>query len=119
MTAIRLVESDHTPALLVCHGRNGRKWFTRAPSAPSAPQKWVPQEALDVDSFAFSVLFGNKPDDPLPRKTGADAWFDRWEAERFEVHEQTCRIAPNEVLTLILISDASMLESDGGGWRRK
>ena len=31
-TAIRLVESDHSPALLVCHGPRGRKWFTRAPS---------------------------------------------------------------------------------------
>lgn len=116
-TAIRLVESDHTPALLVCHSPQGRKWFARA---PSVPQKWFPQDALDADSFAFGVLFGNKPDDPLPRKIGADAWFDRRDAERYEVHEQTCRTASDEILTLVLISDAAMLSEDvgRGSWRR-
>lgn len=113
-TAIRLVESDHTPALLVCHGPNGRKWFTRA---PSLPQKWFPQDALDADSFAFGILFGSNPDDPVPRKIGADAWFDRREAERFEVHEQTYRTGQNEILTLILVSDPAMLEDRGyGAW---
>lgn len=109
-TAIRLVESDHSPALLVCHGPKGRKWFTRA---PTVPQKWFPQDSLDTESFAFDVLFGSKPDDPMPRKIGADAWFDRREAERFEVHEQTRRTGPDEVLTLVLISDAAMLEEEG------
>jgi hypothetical protein len=32
-TAIRLVDGDHSPALLVCHTSQGRKWFTRAPDA--------------------------------------------------------------------------------------
>lgn len=114
-TAIRLVESDHTPALLVCHGPNGRKWFTRA---PSVPKKWFPQQELHIDSFAFGILFANKLDDPMPRKIGADAWFDRREAERFEIHEQTYRTGPNEILTLILISHPDMLEEhDTRGWR--
>jgi hypothetical protein len=113
--AIRLVESDHAPSLLVCHGPKGRKWFTRAPSVPS---KWFPQDSLDADSFAFGVLFGNKPDDSIPRKVGADAWFDRREAERFEVQEQTFRTGPDEILTLVLIEDPKMLEdSDTRGWR--
>jgi hypothetical protein len=116
-TAIRLVESDHTPALLVCHGPNGRKWFARA---PSVPQKWFPQDTLDADSFAFGVLFGGMADDPTPRKIGADAWFDRRDAERYEVHEQTYRTGPEEILTLILVSDPAMLvqEHDRGSWRR-
>lgn len=117
-TAIRLVESDHSPALLVCHGPNGRKWFTRA---PSVPQKWFPQDALDADSSAYGVLFGSKADDPMPRKIGADAWFDRREAERYEVDEQTYRTGPEEILSLILISDQDMLTDDGadrGRWRR-
>jgi hypothetical protein len=115
-TAIRLVESDHTPSLLVCHGPNGRKWFARAPSVPT---KWFPQDALHADSFAFGVLFGGKPDDPTPRKIGADAWFDRWEAERFEVQEQTYRTCPDEILTLVLISDPGMLDDTGGHFRRR
>ena len=59
------------------------------------------------------MLFGNKPDDPIPRKIGADAWFDRREAERFEVHEQTFRTGPDEILTLVLISDPQMLIESG------
>ena len=58
----------------------------------------------------MSVLFGNGPEDPSPRKIGADAWFDRRDAERFEVHEQTMRIGSNEILTLVLISDPAMLD---------
>ena len=106
-TAIRLVESDCSPALLVCHGPNGRKWFTRS---PSVPQRWFPQQNLDADSFAFGIQFGGRPDDPIPRKIGADAWFDRWDAERFEVHEQTLRISPTETLTLVLFSAPKMLD---------
>lgn len=112
-TAIRLVESDHAPALLVCHGPRGRKWFTRS---RSVPRRWFPQDSLHADSFAFGVLFGSKPDDSMPRQIGADAWFDRWEAERFEVHEQTKRTKRDEILTLIFVSDHDMLEDrDIGG----
>jgi hypothetical protein len=113
-TAIRLVESDCSPSLLICHGPNGRKWFTRA---PSVPQKWFPQNLLDADSYAFGIQFGGKPDDPMPRKIGADAWFDRWEAERFEVHEQTVRTGSTETLTLVLLTDAKMLEEQDGRGR--
>ena len=73
-TAIRLVDGDHSPALLVCHGSQGRKWFTRAPGVPS---RWFPKDTLDADSFAFGVLYGGNADDAMPRKIGAEAWFDR------------------------------------------
>jgi uncharacterized protein DUF955 len=106
-TAIRYVESDCVPAILVCHGPTGRKWFTRA---PSVPRKWFPQSDIDAHSFAFGVQFGGKADDPFPRKIGADAWFDRHDAERFEIHEQTIRISSVETLTLLLIGDLKMLE---------
>lgn len=106
-TAIRLVENDHSPAVLVCHGPLGRNWFTRA---PSVPQKWFPRDTLDAESYAFGVQFGGNPDDPLPRKIGADAWFDRWDAGQFEVYEQTMRIGPNETLTFVTITDPRMLD---------
>jgi hypothetical protein len=105
--AIRLVEADHSPALLICHRHDGRKWFTRAPTVPA---RWFPKDTLDGDSFAFDVLFGSKLDDPLPRKIGADAWFDRWEAANHEVYEQTMRTGSDEILTLVLINSADMLE---------
>lgn len=106
-TAIRLVENDHFPAILVCHGTKGRKWFTRS---PSVPQKWFPQEALDSESYAFDILFGKKPDDSMPHKVGADAWFDRRDASRFEIQEQTWRSSSGEILTLLIINDANMFD---------
>ncbi|HUQ34876.1 MAG TPA: ImmA/IrrE family metallo-endopeptidase [Aestuariivirga sp.] len=108
-TAFRLVQNDCAPAILVCHGHRGRRWFVRA---PSVPEKWFPRNELDAESFALGVLFGNKPDDLTPRKIGADAWFDRQEAGRFDVYEQTMRTGPDEILTLILINDRQMMEDD-------
>jgi IrrE N-terminal-like domain len=106
-TAIRLVEGGHLPALLVCHGLRGRKWFVRGPDVPS---RWFPRDDLDADSFAFGVLFGRAADDAMPRKIGADAWFDRREADQYMVHEQTIRSGPDEILTLVLLNDLEMLD---------
>lgn len=44
------------------------------------------------------------------RKIGADAWFNRWDAEKYIVQEQTIRTGPDEVQTLVLIADPEMLE---------
>ncbi len=106
-TAIRLVENNYHPSLLVCHGRHGRRWFFRASSVPS---KWFPQDTLDPDSYAFDILFGQKNDDSIPHKIGADAWFDRLEAARFEIQEQTFQFGEEEILTLLTIIDAGMLD---------
>lgn len=106
-TAIRLVESNQAPTILVCHGPNGRKWFTRA---QSVPKKWFPQDSLHPDSYAFGIQFGNSSDDATPHKIGADAWFDRRDADRFEVFEQTMRMSAQETLTLLQVSDAKMLD---------
>jgi hypothetical protein len=105
--AIRLVEHGHSPAVLVCHASGGRKWFARGSDVPS---RWFPKDDLDADSFAFGVLHGGNLDDPIPRKIGADAWFDRWDAEKYIVQEQTVRTGPDEVQTLVLITDPDMLE---------
>jgi hypothetical protein len=114
-TAIRLVEHDHSAAVLICHGQSGRKWFTRAPSVPS---KWFPRDELDADSFAFDILYGSKTDDPMPRRMEAGAWFDRQEARRFEVFEQSLRIG-TDVLTLVLINDPAMLSEESNNYQYK
>ena len=106
-TAIRLVETGHAYALLVCHRKQGRKWFT---GAPGVPERWFPQNDLDHESSAFSILFGQQPDDAAPRRIGADAWFDRPEARLYDVQEQSMRIGDSEVLSLIVITDEAMLE---------
>jgi Zn-dependent peptidase ImmA (M78 family) len=105
-TAIRLVEGGYFLGCLVCHGPHGRKWFTRS---PDVPDRWFPRQDLAGDGFAMGVLFGAAPEDRFPRRIGADAWFDRWDAERYEVHEQTIRTADDEVLSLVRIDDDAML----------
>ena len=104
--AIQMIEVRHTPSLLVCHGPQGRKWFCRSTDVAGY---WFPQDELDAASFAFDVLFGGKADCPSPRKVGADAWFDRRGADRYELKEQTIRVGNDEVLTLLIIEDEGML----------
>jgi hypothetical protein len=117
-TAIRLVESKHSLAVLICHGPHGRKWFTRS---PDVPERWFPRNELDPESFAFDLLFGQGGEQIHPRLIGADAWFDRDEARRYELREHSVRTADDEILTLLMITDEGMLEdwgysSDRRGW---
>ena len=106
-TAIRLIDLDHTPAFVICHGQAGRKWFARAPSVPG---HWFPRKDLDAESFAFGVQFGDRSDNSGLRKIGADAWFDHYDADRFVVREQTVRIGREETISLVVIDDDRMLE---------
>jgi Zn-dependent peptidase ImmA (M78 family) len=105
-TAIRLVEGKFFTAILVCHDLRGRRWFTRS---PEVPDRWFPASELSADSFAFEVLHGGNEDDKFPRKMGAGAWFDRYDADRFDIREQTIRVGEHEILTLLLIEDSDML----------
>lgn len=116
-TAIRLVQSNKFHAMLVCHGRNGRKWFLRP---PCVPDRWFPRDELDRDSYAFETLYGSKVEQTHPRKIGADAWFDRRGAERHEMLEHTFPLPNDEILTLLTFTDAEMMEEqDTWSYRRR
>jgi hypothetical protein len=39
----------------------------------------------------------------------AEAWFDRYDAGRYEIQEQTFKVGPTEIITLLIIDD-DMLE---------
>lgn len=105
-TAIRLVEYGPEPALLVCHSRAGRRWFCRNRHVPS---RWFPREDLDADSLAFDVLHGDVRRSRRA-KMGADAWFDRRDAEQYEVIEQSMKVSNDEILIFVIINDATMLD---------
>jgi hypothetical protein len=108
-TALRFVE--FTPSvMLICHGSNGRRWFKPAKDVPS---RWFPRDDLDPDSYAFDVLFGENDRSRIV-KIGADAWFDRSEAKRYEIFEETLRVGASETLTLLTLNVPEMLEE----WRR-
>lgn len=115
-TAIRLVEKEPEPAMLIRHGRDGRRWFVRS---PRVPKRWIPRAELDPVSPAHEALFGNHPRSALER-VGAEVWFDRPEAVDFIVREQSFR-AGDGVVTLLLFPDDQMLKISGlrpgRGWR--
>jgi hypothetical protein len=106
-TAIRLVDLDCVTALVIGHTPRGRKWFARA---PKIPRSWFPRGELDSRSFAFGVQFGKRSDDSAPRKVNADVWFDRPDASRFTVREQTIRVSRDETVSLVVVEDRRMLE---------
>lgn len=115
-TAIRLVETGHAYAVLICHGRGGRKWFT---GTPGVPERWFPRKDLDGDSSAPNILSGRTVDDATPRKIGADAWFDGPEASHYDVLEQTISVGSDEILSLVVITDEAMLEERDTFSRRR
>ena len=106
-TAIRLVEGGHSPTLLVCHGLNGRRWFVRSPDVPT---RWFPREDLDSESYAFGLLHGNDAEQASPRKIDASAFFDRHEADIYEIREQSFRVSNDEIVTILTLTDDEMLE---------
>jgi hypothetical protein len=57
----------------------------------------------------MSVLFGKRRFNG--RTTiGAEAWFDRGEAGRYELCEQSFKVSDQEVLTLLVFTSEEMLE---------
>jgi Zn-dependent peptidase ImmA (M78 family) len=104
-TLIKLVKSDYFPIMLVCHSQSGRKWPCRP---PSLQRFWYPKEELDPESPAFDLLFRGGREDGIPRKIGADAWFDFRGAERYQIQEQSFSLPSNEILTLLVLPDSAM-----------
>jgi hypothetical protein len=102
-TAIRLVELSQLPLLLVDHGKNGRRWYARS---PTVSKDWIPNGDLSPESSAFTMIFGRAPNSMPPRTVSALNWFVRHDASRFEIIEESVRIAVSEVLTLLAFKNA-------------
>jgi hypothetical protein len=106
LSALRVLDYGPEPAVLVCHGIGGRRWFRRG---KGIPDRWFPRDELDAESNAFEALHCGL-ERPLPFVIGADAWFERREAERYEVFEQTVSAGGGDILTLLTFKDAEMLD---------
>lgn len=103
--ALRMVDLGPEPTMLVCHRPGGRRWFKRG---ADVPDRWFPRDELDAESGAMEVLHGRC--ERTPRTLiGADAWFDRRDAERYEVFEQSVRMASGDALTFLTFKSAEML----------
>ncbi len=104
-TLIKMLNEDRFPILLVCHGKDQRRWFRRA---NMVPQWWFPREDLDVQTFAFEILHNRAAEDTFPRKNGAGAWFDFRNVDRYEVYEQSFPLPNEEVLTVLTIPEEGL-----------
>ena len=101
------------PTMLVCHTRLGKKWHF---PGPSVPRTWSPRTEIDQASQGFAMLFQDRPNQPTAKRVSAYAWFDRRDAERFEIWEQSFRIVEGEVLTILTFKDVKMF--DDAVWSR-
>lgn len=100
-TAISLVERGQWPAMLVCHGQNGRKWFTRNCSVSDA---WFPKNELHPESKAIGILYGKDSDQTNPIKISAHIWFNCREAYSCDIYEQSIQTMDNDVLSLLIFN---------------
>lgn len=105
-TVRRLIDLSPWPCLVVCHGQQGRRWFRRS---QDVPDHWFPRNEIDAESSALDVLYG-RATQTTPTIIGADAWFDRWDADRYTVTEQSVRSFEGDVLSLVTLRDAGMLD---------
>lgn len=100
-TAIRLVDVGHYPAMVLCYGSNGRKWFHRVRDLPES--LW-PVRVLDEESQAFELLKGQIPEG-RPIIQSADTWIDHPDAGDYSVIEHSRRVADDVVVTLLWWKD--------------
>lgn len=100
-TAISLIERGVWPAMLVCHGQTGRKWFSRNVGLSDS---WFPNSELHPESNAIGILYGSDPDQVNPKKIGAHIWFNCREAYGREIYEQSIRTMEGDTLSLLVFN---------------
>lgn len=104
-TALRMVDLNVAPVIFVCVEQGRRKWFRRAKDISSA---WFPKDSPDPEAYAFDLSFDPDKTAAGPRKVGADAWFDRYNADRFDLVEDSIRVG-DAVYSLLFLEDDAFL----------
>jgi len=104
-TALRVIDMDVAPLILINHTKDGRLWFRVSKMA----KQWFPRPKLQKESVADNILFGGKIDNGH-QQISADLWFDKQNASQFEIYEHSKRYN-NGVLTLLTLT-SKMTEDD-------
>lgn len=104
--AIRLLEIEHEPCILIRHSTFGPPW--RLTSA-SVDRRWTPRLKVEPGSHSHGIISGRLGDQPFPEEVSAEDWFANDDAHCFEVTEQSFRCLDGEVLTLIVLREEEML----------
>lgn len=115
-TAIRFVESNVMPTMIVCHDQQKRQWFNRS---KDIPERWFPKDTVDPDSFAFDILYGGAERNSRQQKVSAASWFDRAEATDYEILEQSAPYIDGQVITLLEFFEENMLEEYEAAFKGK
>lgn len=104
-TAIRLVEQGSFPAMIACSELGRRRWFLRGPAVPE--DLW-PFTEPGRDTVAYDLL-RTSAEPPGPVDVGADGWIDHPDSYRYRLREDSIRVPPNLVLTLLWWKDESQI----------
>ena len=105
-TAIRIIDSNVIPTIIICHDRKKRLWFKRS---GDIPVWWFPQNTLDEYSFAYDILYRGVGRDERQQTVSASSWFDCEGADEYEVLEQSKPYGGDKVLTVLEFHDVDML----------
>ena len=104
--AIRLVEMEPEPCVLIRHSTTEAPWRL---SSQGVDRRWFPRLRADPESHAHAILTTGAEDQPSLELVSAEDWFENHDAHRFEVMEQSFRSLEGEVLTLIVLRDEEMM----------
>lgn len=110
-TAIRLVELGSFPAMIVCNEPGRRRWFTRGPDVPTSI--W-PRDVPNAWTSAHDLLNGDAECEG-PTDVQADGWITHEDSRRYSIREDSIRIGPNLVLSLLWWkNEQQLLDLDEG-----
>jgi hypothetical protein len=104
-TAIRLVENGPLPSMVICSDTTRRKWFTRSPIL--SENLW-PNDTPGRLTGAFHLQTTFSPPQG-PTVVKASEWINHPRASRYVVTEDTRRITPDLILTLLWWEDEEQL----------
>ena len=100
-TAIQAVNHGPEIMILVCHGKNGRKWFQKS---KGMPDHWFPNQFLDRQSYAFDLMHSSEQTSGR-ELVPANAWFDECNDNDYELYEDSFKISDEEVLSILVFKD--------------
>ncbi|MBI5198282.1 MAG: ImmA/IrrE family metallo-endopeptidase [Nitrospirae bacterium] len=95
--AIRLVEHGAFPAMLICTEKGRRRWFTRGAYVPEI--LW-PSDKPGRETLAYELIHGSSNDE-VPTDVSSAEWFDHPKAHQYAVRENSVKISPEIILTLL------------------
>ena len=105
-TAIRLVQYGSYPAMVVCYGMEGRRWYTPGPDVPYYIR---PHKELCHNTGAFELLYGSSGNGGRPILADADDWIDHRDSHKYTIYEHSIKISADAVLTMLWWKDESQL----------